>query len=54
MNIDQIYKAFLMEEAKKRFEQMSQVVIEALCEEDKTITIRQYDPERLKERIGRN
>jgi len=54
MNTDQAYKQFLMEQARKHFEKVSEAVAEALCEHDKELTLRQYDPRRLRERIGKN
>jgi len=54
MNTDQIYRQVLIEQAARRFQKISHQVAKAICEMDKEVTIRQFDPARLKERIGRN
>ena len=43
-----------MEQAARQFQKISQEVAKAICEQDKKLTIRQYDPKRLRERIGKN
>ena len=54
MNIDQIYKQALMEQAARQFQKISQEVAKAISEQDKELTIRQYDPPKLRQRIGKN
>jgi hypothetical protein len=51
---DRIYKQFLMQEAAKRLREISECIAAIIAEMDKEVTIKQYDPQCLRERIGAN